>query len=732
MNSLRNDSVNTLVITCATGTEDLLLKEIQSFSGAQWTKLPGAITGACNLETAYRVCLWSRLASRVLWHVATIDAIDAEALYTQAQKLAWYQWFDSDKRIRLLLDVAAEKVSDKPEAKPINTQFATFRLKDAIRDSFQRHNGARPLLAKDDAQVVVHGFWKDNQVVLSLDLAGDPLHQRGYRKAQGKAPLKETLAAAMLYWSGWPASGDQGLVDPFCGSGTLLIEAALMARNIAPGLLREHFALQHYRFFDDGKWHMLRSQAKSEQQTDAAMPLIRGYDANADAVKAATQNIIAAGLQTDIHVERAELGHLSPAKSITAKAQGLMITNAPYGERIATGDAVTYLYVALGRLLQPKFPGWRVGILSNQVEYIDKAGLESETTHRIYNGPIRCYFRCAAWRAKSWPPVNHVLTVTDYEPDEHQRAFVNRLRKNLKPLRKWADRESISCYRIYDADMPEFNLAIDWYDGELHVQEYKPPKTVDENKAKERLDWAVKALVKLLDVPRSAIVVKTRARQKGKQQYRKLNQERQYRMVSEGDAWLLVNLRDYLDTGLFLDHRPARQWIHDQAHGKRFLNLFAYTGAATVQAALGGAKLTVSVDMSRTYLDWARSNLLLNGFAEDHHRLVQANCLQWLTQCRDQFDLIFLDPPTFSNSKRMQGVLDIQRDHRQLIDAAMKRLEPGGKLLFSNNFRRFLMDADVASQYQVKDVTGPSIPADFQGSKGIHCCFEIEHRQIKR
>ncbi|MDX1696119.1 MAG: bifunctional 23S rRNA (guanine(2069)-N(7))-methyltransferase RlmK/23S rRNA (guanine(2445)-N(2))-methyltransferase RlmL, partial [Ketobacteraceae bacterium] len=605
---------------------------------------------------------------------------------------------------------------------------ATFRLKDAIRDYFQKHYQSRPALVKDDAQVVVHGFWQGDSVILSLDLAGRPLHQRGYRKAQGKAPLKETLAAAMLCWSGWPAAEDQALLDPFCGSGTLLIEAALIAKNIAPGLLREFFALTHYRFFDQALWQGIVETARSAPRRTEKLPLIRGYDASAEAINAATENIQVAGLAADIHVERAELGHLNLPKSVREIPQGLLITNAPYGERIATGDAVTYLYMALGRILHDVIPRWRAGVLSNQVEYIDKVGLESDTTHRLFNGPIRCYFRCARWLDKSLVPAPSPLVVTDYEPDENQRAFVNRLRKNLKPLRKWAEREQVRCYRIYDADMPEFNMAIDWYDGELHLQEYKPPKTVEEERARQRLDWAVAALVKLLDVPRSAIVVKTRARQKGRQQYRKLAQERQFRMIQEGNAWLLVNLRDYLDTGLFLDHRPVRNWINSDARGKRFLNLFAYTGAATVQAAAGGAKHTVSVDMSRTYLDWARSNLLLNGFSEDRHRLVQANCLQWLARSQEQFDLIFLDPPTFSNSKRMKGVLDIQRDHVELVELAMKRLERGGKLLFSNNFKKFTLDPAVTRQYVVKDVTTESIPPDFKGSKNIHCCFEIRHR----
>ena len=708
-----------LTVTCATGLESLLISELEQLSIRVLEKTPGAVAVQTDLQSAYKVCLFSRVASRVLWKIAEKSVADVDNLYTATCEISWPDYFTSDKPVRILLDA--------PQNKDINTQFAAFKIKDGVRDVFQERLKERPIAVKDNALVFVHVFWHEQRAVFSLDLAGHPLHQRGYRSAQGKAPLKETLAAAMLLWSGWPATDYDALMDPFCGSGTLLIEAALLLYKVAPGSLREFFALTHYKFFDQVIWSKVWEAARAQQLSlaDKKMPLIRGFDANADAIKAAVENIDNAGFKGVIHVERCELAKLHLTKSLTDKKQGLIVTNAPYGERVESGDTIQHLYTAFGRILRPVLPGWTVAVLSNRVEYLDRLGVETATSQRINNGPIRCYFRCAPWANKSYPIVAHALEVTDVELGEEQKAFINRLRKNLKPLRKWAERESVSCYRIYDADMPEFNVAIDWYDGELHVQEYKPPKTVDEAKARQRLDWVIHALVKLLDVPRSSIQVKTRAKQKGKQQYNKLKQEKQFRAIHENGVWLLINLKDYLDTGVFLDHRPVRHWIQQQAQGKRFLNLFCYTGAATVHAATGGAKHTVSVDMSRTYLDWARANLQLNGFAEDYHRLVQANCMQWLTKCRDQFDLIFMDPPTFSNSKRMKGVLDIQRDHAELIELAMKRLEPGGKLLFSNNFKRFVLEPGVLERYQVQDLTDSSIPADFKGSKAIHCCYEI-------
>jgi len=305
------------------------------------------------------------------------------------------------------------------------------------------------------------------------------------------------------------------------------------------------------------------------------------------------------------------------------------------------------------------------------------------------------------------------------------KDLLNRIKKNVKHLGKWAEREQVYAWRVYDADIPEYNLAVDWYNGHLHVQEYAPPKSVDPDKAAKRLDEALEGLRALFELPPSRIHLKSRQRQKGNQQYQKLNDQKRHYAIEENGAMLLVNLDDYLDTGLFLDHRPTRIRLQELAKGKRFLNLFCYTGAATVHAAFGGAKKTVSVDMSATYLEWARNNLYLNGFAEAGHQLVRADCMSWLRQTNEQFDLIFVDPPTFSNSKRMKGYFDVQASHEELIDLVMKRLEPGGLVIFSNNFRGFKLSESLAQKYSVKDVTQSSLPPDFARGKPIHHCWEI-------
>ncbi|WP_122580050.1 bifunctional 23S rRNA (guanine(2069)-N(7))-methyltransferase RlmK/23S rRNA (guanine(2445)-N(2))-methyltransferase RlmL, partial [Pseudomonas viridiflava] len=310
---------------------------------------------------------------------------------------------------------------------------------------------------------------------------------------------------------------------------------------------------------------------------------------------------------------------------------------------------------------------------------------------------------------------------------EGGQMFANRLQKNLKLMGKWVRREGIDCYRVYDADMPEYSMAIDLYHDWVHVQEYAAPKSIDPEKASARLFDALAAIPQALNIDKSRVVIKRRERQSGTRQYERQSAQGQFLEVKEGGVKLLVNLTDYLDTGLFLDHRPMRMRIQREAAGKRFLNLFAYTATASVHAAKGGARSTTSVDLSRTYLDWARRNLSLNGFS-DKNRLEQSDVTVWLQACREEYDLIFIDPPTFSNSKRMEGVFDVQRDQVELIDLAMARLAPGGVLYFSNNFRKFVLDENLGQRYAVEEITAQTIDQDFARNSKIHRAWKITAR----
>lgn len=306
--------------------------------------------------------------------------------------------------------------------------------------------------------------------------------------------------------------------------------------------------------------------------------------------------------------------------------------------------------------------------------------------------------------------------------------LANRLRKNLRNIGKWAARQQLECFRLYDADMPEFAFAIDCYGARIHVQEYRAPGTVAEEKVDLHRRQALAAIAEVLGIPDDRIFMKLRERQRGAEQYRPLEGGAREFVVHEGAAKFWVNLQGYLDTGLFLDHRPIRRFIHDHAAGKRFLNLFCYTATATVHAALGNASSSLSVDLSNTYLDWARRNFILNGLNSTAHKLIQKDCIRYLEHSRDRFDLIFLDPPTFSNSKRTDNVLDIQRDHATLIGNAMRLLEPGGLLIFSTNRRRFRLDDSLAKRFMLEDYSARSFDRDFERSQDMHQVWLIRHR----
>ena len=309
-------------------------------------------------------------------------------------------------------------------------------------------------------------------------------------------------------------------------------------------------------------------------------------------------------------------------------------------------------------------------------------------------------------------------------------AFANRLGKNAKHYLKWARRHNIEAWRLYDRDIPQFPFAIDMYRGQIHLQEYDTGWLMQPEEYEAWLSEVLEAVAFITGFAPADIHLKRRERQKGTQQYEKTGKAGADFIVHEHGRRFWVNLEKYLDTGLFLDHRNTRQRVGEMAAGKRFLNLFAYTGSFSVYAATGGAAASETVDLSNTYLDWARRNFELNGIDEARHQIVRADVFQYLqaaAQAGKPFDLIVMDPPSFSNSKKMLDILDIQRDHMRLIDGAMALLASDGLLFFSNNLRSFALDEAVAQKYAVKEISKQSVPEDFRNKK-IHQCWEIRHR----
>jgi len=719
-----------LYLTCPKSLEGLLLEEARGLGLEEAREQVAAVRGQASMETAYRLCLWSRLANRVLLVMARFPLSNAEELYQGVHAIDWHEH---------LLPSGSLAVEFSGRGAGIdNTHFGALKVKDAIVDKLRTAQGERPSVNKLNPDLRVHLRLERGEAIVSLDLSGHSLHQRGYRLQQGAAPLKENLAAAVLIRAGWPQLAAEGaaLSDPMCGVGTLLIEAGLMAADIAPNLRRQQWGFTHWLGHVPALWQKLHEEAQARAQAGLAKPplWIRGYEADPRLITPARNNIERAGLADWVKIYQGELATFEPRPD--QGQHGLLVCNPPYGERLGDEASLLYLYQHLGERLRQSCLGWQAAIFTGAPELGKRMGLRSHKQYALFNGALPCklllmriepeQFVTSARPAENTPPLAGESN-TAARLSEGGQMFANRLQKNLKTLGKWAKKAGVECYRLYDADMPEYALAIDLYRDWVHVQEYAAPRSIDPEKAQTRLLDALAAIPVALGIPSERVVIKRRERQAGTRQYERQAAQGQFMEVTEGGVRLLVNLTDYLDTGLFLDHRPMRLRIQQEAAGKRFLNLFCYTATATVHAAKGGARSTTSVDLSKTYLDWARRNLALNGFSE-RHRLEQGDVMHWLAEDRGEYELIFIDPPTFSNSKRMEGVFDVQRDHVQLLDLAMARLAAGGTLYFSNNFRKFQLDDSLQQRYAVEEISAQTLDADFARNPKIHRAWRLRTR----
>ncbi len=703
--------------SCALGLEPLIVRELKDFGGREIEAGRGRVQWRGNLESGYRACLWSRFSSRILMALVSFEMRNADDLYKKCLTFDWQNCMNVKSSFAVDCTLSPDAVLD-------HNKFAALRVKDGLVDYFRDLTGDRPSVASHRPDVQFHLHLAGSEAVLSLDLSGESLHRRGYRVAGGMAPLKETLAAAIVALSGLPDNRDvPAIIDPMCGTGTLLIEAALMLGDVAPGLFRQYFGFFGWKGHDESLWQELVDEAveREEAGLDRRYPFMMGYDADPVVVGAARKNIVKAGLDEIIQIKCAELAGLgAPAE------KGLMLCNLPYGERLSETDKVRYLYSAMGRIGREKFTGWQFVPFISNPELAESFRVKWQSKKRLFNGPINC--RLLSGYFEKSDEKDFVWQLRDFEVQKGLEDFANRLRKNVKKYLKWARKERITCFRIYDRDLPEYNISVDLYEKWIHVQEFAPPKSVEAKLAEERFNGALRVIREMLGVRTDRVFLKRRERQKGKKQYQKRSDNKKMYPVREGNAHLLVNFRDYLDTGLFLDHRPIRLRIAREARGKRFLNLFAYTATATVHAALGGAVATTTVDLSGNYLNWAKMNLAFNGLAENNHRVVKADCMRWLKEEKERYDLIFVDPPTFSNTRKEQRIFDIQRDHVALIKLAMKRLDRGGLLIFSTNFRKFKLDKKLAEQFEIKQISQDSIPFDFSRNSKIHFCWEFYHR----
>lgn len=720
--------------TTPKGLSELLREELLSFGAENIKMQPTGATFEGSLEVGYRACLWSRLANRVYLIVLESELANQEDLTEQVAQLDWRKHLPSTGSFAVSFSGQGVGIT--------HSHYGALKVKDGIVDFFQDLENRRPFVDTENPDLRVHAHLNRNELTLSIDLIGYSLHQRGYREGQQvTAPLKENVAAAILMRSQWLEIASAGgcLYDPMCGSGTFLIEAAMMASDCAPGLFKaNNMLLNRWKGHDAELWQKLVAEAEArESEGLLSLPNIYGSDISHKSLDIARDAVIAAGYDDAIEIKQMSAeqgrrwGDWSP---------GLVVSNPPYGERLGDEDSVKQTYQSLGEYIKSEFVGWKASVLTCHTELGMFLGMKAKRSHDFFNGAMECrlfrfdveeiWFREPALNIGVDLAAQVKQQFPDLSASENAQMMANRIRKNMKGLKSWVKKESIRAYRVYDADIPEYSLAIDIYETfesarHIVVAEYAPPKTVNPTKAKRRLYEAMSVLPEVFGVLPSAIHFKVRERQKGKSQYDRLDEQKHFFTIEENQTKLRVNFTDYLDTGLFLDHRLVRQKVAELSHGKSLLNLFCYTATATAEAVVFGCKSSLSLDMSKTYLYWAKHNFMVNGIDERHHQLLQENVLEWLDKEAEKpsktYDVIFIDPPSFSTSKRMEGTLDIQRDHVDLLEKTLKLLSENGKLIFSNNLRKFKLDVSAFEDaWHIENITQATMPQDFKRNSKIH------------
>lgn len=739
--------------TCPKGLESLLFNELNALQASSVKETVAGVSFSGDMNLAMRVCLYSRFASRILLVLNTFRCEDDSDLYMGAHGIGYENYFSSDKTIAVTFNGTNNSIR--------NTQYGALRVKDALCDRFVDSKLERPNVDKHNPEVHIVATLKKGEVSVSLDLSGSAQFWREYHRSTGKAPLKENLAAAMVTRAGY--TGVDNFVDPMCGSGTLLLEAAAIATDTAAGLMRSDYGFKHLKDYDESAWSAILSEAQERSEAGKAKAKERGiklygFDADEYVIERAKENIANAGFEDFISVEHRPLDQLINPLTEVNDLPCTVVTNPPYGERMGNFNELILLYTTLGHKLKTCFAGGKAAVISTSTELLSCLRLSVDKSYRLFNGALECQLRTFKLDRAQIALESGQFDNLDQNAINQGGAnayaemnaqaevavdFSNRLTKNLKNLSKWADKEKITAYRVYDADLPDYNAAIDRYNQYYVIQEYQAPATIKEFVAQKRLLDMIAATIKVTGAAGDNVIVKSREKQKGDSQYEKSEDAVGHFMdVYEADIAFRVNLRDYLDTGLFLDARPIRRLIRKEAQGKSFLNLFAYTCTASVAAAMGGATRTVSVDMSRTYLDWGRENFILNDMdvnysgtsASEQNHFVQADCLAYLSQDQGStYDLIYIDPPTFSNSKRMEKSFDVQRDHLLMLGNLTRHLNDGGKVIFCTNKRNFkLHDGLEEYGFTVRNITKETFDPDFKRDMQLHTCFELTYNKASQ
>lgn len=759
--------------SCIGGLEATLAEELKSLGIDRVRPLSGGVAFFCEAHLAYAACMWSRLASRILLVLGRVNAGDSELLYAGVYDMEWEN---------MLADGATFAVrAHGTNAELRNTRFTALKVKDALADRLQSRRRRRPDVDAVAPRAAIDVRLHDRRATISLDFSGEALNHRGYLLPDDKkdAPLECSLAAGALALAGIrnPSTCPQSFVDPACRDGILLVEATSIACDRAPGLGRKRWGFEGWALFDERRWREITHEAQQRfetgmqdmtglegpHQNDASRPNLDrvryvGASISSPSIARAREHVKRAGLRQAVSVEIADAAGVG---ELVARVEGIARKGSRGGESghaeqtcvVASDfdsqsreDARAYLHADEAAFIAAvnATKGHVRSIAIASADIATRFGQEGHVRHSLGQGRVKTEVDVFEGRPEKGAVVeiadlsggsSHMVEVLEKASEQ----FAARLRKVFKERRKWAGREGITCFRIYDSDLPDYAVAIDWYAGAgearandyLHIAEYAPPSSVDAEKARRRFSDVLAIAPVVCGIRPDHVFSKRRMRQKGGSQYRNAGHRAYRTTVEEGGFRFEVDLAGRLDTGLFLDHRDTRKLIAEKAQGARFLNLFAYTGSATVYAAGGGASSTTTVDLSQTYLDWARRNMSANGLTGDEHEFVRADVMRWITEARrsgKRYDLVFVDPPTFSNSKAMgKKTWDVQRDHVELLIGVTRLLSKNGEALFSCNLRSFKPYLDDLAKYGVgiEDISASTIPYDFKRTPKIHKCFRV-------
>ncbi|MCC9599379.1 bifunctional 23S rRNA (guanine(2069)-N(7))-methyltransferase RlmK/23S rRNA (guanine(2445)-N(2))-methyltransferase RlmL [Stieleria sp. JC731] len=726
-----------LITTCAFGLEAIVRRELQSLGIESEIVGAGRLKFDGDLKTAALANLHLRCADRVSIKVAEFPAADFDALFETTRAIDWAKWLPHD---------ATFPVTGRSIKSTLTSVPAIQRsVKRAIVDSMMDGHGVTSL-AETGPTYRIDAAIFDDQASLTIDTSGSSLHRRGYRSETAKSPLRENLAAAMVMLSFWKPG--KPLLDPFCGSGTIPIEAAMIGRNIAPGINRT-FAMTDWNDMPADLLNDLRSEAIAAQKPALEERLI-GSDIDGRILQVARDNAKRAGVADDIHFERKDVRDVSSKRRF-----GCLICHAPFERGKPESDQdrpsrhqqrdweLEAVYNTLPNVFR-RLPTWSHYVFTSYRGFEHLIGKAADRRRKLYNGKIES----TLYQFYGPKPIveerqsdNEVTVLVHADgpaafgqlgakADEQASLFASRLRKRARHLRRWPIRRGITCFRLYERDIPEIPLVVDRYEDHLHITEYERPHERDPAQHANWLDLMSKTAAETLEIPVQQVHFKRRDREKNFTQYEKVDQTGRRIEVNEGGLKFWVNLDDYIDTGLFLDHRQTRSMVRDLAKDKWFLNLFAYTGSFTVYAADGGAKRTTTVDLSGPYTQWTRDNLELNGMIDptetNKHQLLAMDVGKFLDEhpAGEKYDLVVFDPPTYSRSKKTEKDWNVQQDAIPLLQKLLPLVRRGGVIFFSNNFRRFKFDHSELDVSECHEISSQTVPEDFRNRR-IHRCWRI-------